>query len=78
MAGADKLSARIEIDRSGETLACYTVKRSSIEGSDSSRAATYRLGRMLLKFSDEVTEKLAELDIRDPLPAVASSSEAAR
>lgn len=78
MAGVDKISARIEIDRGGETLASYTVKRSSIEGSDSSRAATYRLGHMLLKFSDEVGEKLAELDIRDPLPAVASRSEATR
>lgn len=75
MAGADKLSAQIEIDRGGETLASYTVKRSAIEGSDSSRASTYRLGRLLLRFSDEVTEKLAELDIRDPLPAVASGSE---
>ena len=78
MAGVDKISARIEIVRGEDTLASYTVKRSSIEGSDSSRAATYRLGHMLLNFSDEVGEKLAKLDIRDPLPAVASRSEATR
>jgi len=78
MAGVDKIRARIEIDRGGETLASYTVKHNSIEGSDSSRAATYRLGHMLLKFSNEVAEELAELDLRDPLPAVASRTGASR
>jgi len=72
MAGADKIAARVDIERSGLTIARYTVKQSSIASSDSSRGVSYRLGRMVLKLSGKVAERFAELDIRDPLPPAAS------
>lgn len=67
MAGVDKLSVDVRVQRGTEVLETFAV-RFGLAGGSSGAPRTSRLSKLVVNVGNEVAKKLQKLDIRDPMP----------
>jgi hypothetical protein len=65
-AGSDKLGARVRVERDGELLASFAVKRAKTGSTNVERSSGYRFVNLSVEVANEVVQQLVALDLRDP------------